>query len=99
MEKFKGTQGPWVLDKDNEVTSNGFREWTSVRNQSYEDVCALYWHERSEINANLIAAAPDLLEALQDVLYEISTTREVHDGTIRQADAAISRALGKNDGG
>lgn len=81
MSEFKGTKGEWKREGTIIfVHGGGF----DVRNMP-----------DAEENAKLISAAPDLLEALQEVLYELSTAREVHDGTIRQADAAIAKALGK----
>lgn len=81
MREFKGSKGPW------EVVGAGFN------NQGTYYTLNIDWI--SKYNADLISAAPDLLEALQEVLYELSTAREVHDGTIRQADEAIAKALGK----
>lgn len=60
MNEFKGTPGPWV-----EI--NG-----SVYAKS-EGVCAMLGSTSRSIpkaNAALIAAAPDLLEALQRTLYQ-----------------------------
>lgn len=62
-----------------------------LRNFDTSEVIQWMISYHQEVNA-------ELLEALQDVLYELSITREVHDGTIRQDDSAIARALGKNDG-
>jgi hypothetical protein len=50
----------------------------------------------SEYNARLIAAAPDLLEALQDLLHQAEQSKEPW-WDYEQARAAISKALG-NDG-
>lgn len=81
MKEFKGTKGQWNREGTVIfVPGGGF----DVR-----------YMPDAEENAKLIAAAPDLLEALQEVLYELSTAREVHDGTIRQAEAAIAKALGE----
>ena len=90
MKEFKGTKGPWygkdvvICNQDYARLQLGFLNTSSEERRSV-----------GMANALLIAAAPDLLEALQEVLYELSTAREVHDGTIRQADAAIAKALGE----
>lgn len=86
MSEFKGTKWPWkVLNEDDFI----------VVHENDESVTFVAACVDDEHDAQLIAAAPDLLEALQEVLYELSTAREVHDGTIRQADAAIAKALGE----
>ena len=59
-----------------------------------------YDNEETDANTNLIAAAPDLLEALEDIL----SVAEIHvmmspdvplDGPIGKARAAIAKARGK----
>lgn len=94
MKEFKGTPGIWQVNGLDVETEDYYvcnvADYLLDERFDFSDAKLI-----SESNANLIAAAPDLLAALQDVLYELSTTREVHDGTIRQADAAIARALGE----
>jgi len=51
MEKFKGTQGDWVIN----ATENG---WYRIENSP------LVPNDESRANRKLIAASPDLLEAL-----------------------------------
>jgi len=98
MKEFKGTKGPWeCVDMDDDSIS----EISATMVICGDVVLAVVGPTadsslpEDEHNAKLIAAAPELLEALQEVLYELSTAREVHDGTIRQADAAIAKALGE----
>jgi len=50
------TPGPWTISEDG----------TDVNNVEGAGVCAIYADESSEANARLIAASPDLLEALTD---------------------------------
>ncbi len=47
-----------------------------------------------EANARLIAAAPELLEALQDM---VSDRNELSEATVRFAKAAIAKATGEED--
>lgn len=84
MKEFKGTPGSWVVDGDYDVTT--------------EDGTVVAWaakgiFEPDEItaNAHLIAAAPDLLEALQNI---VKTLDEAGcEAATVEAKAAISKAL------
>lgn len=85
MSEFKGTPGPWVVHDGNVRTENPGR-----------CVARLDWAVRDHIddeNARLIAAAPDLLEALiaAENLFHHTFAAE---GTIhKQIRAAIAKAL------
>lgn len=103
MKEFKGTPGSWVVDEDYDVTT--------------EDGTVVSWgaegiFEPDEIiaNAHLIAAAPDLLEALQQMVERIeyyASLKETgqpniedwaytyNSGDMDDARAAISKALGE----
>lgn len=98
MKEFKGTKGPWrVSEKRGDMIDirHGDNSIGAMSLNLARVTARQCWASEAEANAKLIAASPDLLEALQEVLYELSTAREVHDGTIRQADAAIAKALGE----
>lgn len=62
------------------------------------DVCRVDWHSfykpdhRAEANARLIAAAPDLLEALQAILHTYDDGGVPLNKAFRMANAAIARA-------
>ena len=69
-------------------------------------VCTLGWNSTTpewEANARLIAAAPDLLEALQSAQESIATFIGVHGypsdsgarDVLREVEAAIARATGE----
>lgn len=49
----------------------------------------------SQANARLIAAAPELLDALEEVMDEISGRIELEAGTRFRVRAAIRKALGE----
>lgn len=96
MREFKGTPGPWRLDKYGNVVhgqADGFGINKSVRVSGV----AIPGQTTAEYEANtrLLAAAPELLEALRGLiaLYE-------HDEGCRQiqeykrAKAAMAKALG-----
>lgn len=76
--EFKGTKGNWRIYND-------FKVGTGVKN-----ICEIYNNtsNESKANAKLIAAAPDLLEALQ----KIASNSNDH-AMIRIAIKAIQKAL------
>lgn len=93
MKEFKGTKGEWVIQQDSQYpTLHGI--WSKGPNTYIARTC---FAPSSEANAKLIAAAPDLLEALQTVL---EGDRDPSQFTILSAydrgviEAAIKKALG-----
>ena len=101
MEGFKGTPGPWTADK----TSRAVGPISRDDDQSYGILIPVAWVEFDtevevqESNQNLIAAAPELLEALQRItpMYE-ALLRDCgleHKEMIATAHAAINKALGE----
>ncbi|HEY9453453.1 MAG TPA: hypothetical protein VIR82_12320 [Bradyrhizobium sp.] len=62
QQQAKHTQGPWDFQEEYGDTGQRF---TAVRDGRYETVCIIDGHE-NEADARLIAAAPDLLEALKE---------------------------------
>jgi len=91
----KHTPGPWETDKV-AVRSGGpngrqicLCEIT-VRGRPYDET-----YDEAIANARLIAAAPDLLEALKEwVGYVPSSTDEIEQARIDRAIAAIAKAEG-----
>lgn len=104
MSEFKGTPGPWVASKSDRSIGPVIRD----DDHSYGMILPVAWVEfdgkpgHHQSNANLIAAAPELLEALQDVLSELegilldeySTEPEDNEYCVK-ARAAIKKALGQ----
>ncbi|WP_374255823.1 hypothetical protein [Yokenella regensburgei] len=101
MKEFKGTPGPWVMDDygnvlhETEAGSVGKLRVSGVRlpNRVTEEYAA---------NTKLIAAAPDLLEALQNMIgaFDNPIVRrklpsDFNSEAIQSARAAISKALGE----
>lgn len=94
MKEFKGTPGPWKVkeiddDEISEMSSTmvvaGSLVLACIGPTSYTDL------KTDNANANLIAAAPDLLEALQAVVRVADRQTDEFD----MARAAISKALGE----
>jgi hypothetical protein len=52
--------------------------------------------ETAEANAQLIAAAPELLEALTYILSEYDAPNTLNDTTFRTARKAIAKAIGES---
>lgn len=104
MSEFKGTPGPWSADK----TSRAVGPISRDDDQSYGMLIPVAWVEfdtEVEIqasNQNLIAAAPELLEALKELIsgYEDREQSGMFDmlvcgDLIEKANAAINKALGE----
>lgn len=107
MTQFKGTPGPWKCLREEvnkhyiRISSTKLGERFAVANvliPLYDDV-----HEReakeTRANAKLIAAAPELLEALQLAEKAMVEGRNVTYpewyGVINKARAAINKATGE----
>ena len=62
MNKYKHTLGPWELAESNSSIP--------VKGSNGKTVCNVRFRENDLYDARLIAAAPDLLEALEMVLNQ-----------------------------
>ncbi|MBT2007044.1 hypothetical protein KKZ39_17275 [Enterobacter hormaechei subsp. xiangfangensis] len=99
--EFKGTKGEWDWEENSasqvdgstciEVHSGGGPQIAYL--QSFVGWGADYERNAAIANAKLIAAAPDLLEALQDALHAYDKHGEHPEWDF--ARAAISKALGE----
>lgn len=93
MSEFKGTPGPWVID------ANNVGSLWNVDDLKGESIALSHqvandkdWSKRNA-NTALIAAAPELLEALQDALHAYDKHGEHSEWDF--ARAAIAKALGQ----
>lgn len=98
MDKFKGTPAPWVnvggwvdAEKRSDDLSGIICSISAVAARNPEEI--------NNANANLIAAAPELLEALQHVLSawvdeDMADMTDAEEESLIKARAAISKALG-----
>lgn len=109
------TPGPWFVDPDNwgDIQASG----TEIGVAFYEANVGREWvikgpitidEETCRANARLIAAAPDLLEALSELLAEAEDIfvcmadatgidRHRHPESFKKATAAIAKATGGNN--
>lgn len=99
MQKFKGTPGPWeskTIHGDLKVIQKGSYEKLAPGMVSYRCVTEL----ENKHDAKLIAAATELLEALQDFMANASGETESCGHSFEcvcrfdKAKAAIAKALG-----
>lgn len=97
MKEFKGTPGPWSIGYYGDGDGIFIAGTYGGPDPTY--ICSVrpdLRSSQSESNANLIAAAPDLLEALQLIIsYHDDGNCELHSEDVAMARAAISKALGE----
>lgn len=103
MKEFKGTPGPWRFDEQTTLSGGPVfyiaQDDNAKYTPNYSDVsqtCSGELKHIQKANAQLIAAAPDLLEALQSII-ELQTRGYVvlGDKYTGMVSAAISKALGE----
>jgi hypothetical protein len=120
MSGFKGTPGPWAVSyADNPNHGSSWGGYWQIDDQYDAVACnqscfaGINKPDVSEANARLLAAAPDLLEALQELYHaycsetgfaaavrmESGKAYPWEPGDIAEAKAlaAISRALGEGE--
>ncbi|HHB9079497.1 TPA: hypothetical protein ACN7S2_005293 [Klebsiella pneumoniae] len=98
MNEFKGTPGSW------EVEDNGyFYDINAVRGTVGNVCSSASWFDNDEhrgpvamANAQLIAAAPELLEALQNMVEAYQYEASIDNPALLSARAAIAKALGES---
>lgn len=95
MKDFKGTKGEWHYDKYEQIIK-------SRQHLRTEYICEMLdCDDDSEIapNAQLIAAAPELLQKLQQLTYIIRQRGFAGNFSeyLKSSDTIINKALGKED--
>jgi hypothetical protein len=87
--KTQHTPGPWVADGYNVKQPRGRYIAYTGPSHTPEDIYPKSCAMEDKANANLIAAAPDLLAALEELLYGHTDKAEC------MASAAIAKAKGE----
>ena len=90
MKSFKGTKGDWKIVHFNSSLTGG----KSIEIQHGEDGECITDHVYEIEDAKLIAAALDLLEALQNVLKWSAHFPDAMNEDLIKANSAIEKALG-----
>lgn len=108
MTSTKHTPGPWFYDGDGfdsladaDCGTDGYEVFTKDEHGDVnQPVCSLADtcdENETEANANLIAASPDLLQALEKLLAQCEKIEEARCQSFYDCDearAAIAKALG-----
>ncbi|WP_144140597.1 hypothetical protein [Providencia rettgeri] len=103
--EFKGTPAPWLTDRNN-CHSGRIATVHGCENNDWVEIWSTNWPESEsvqEANAHLIAAAPELLESLRELVsamerYEIDVDESApvkHKEMMNKANSAIAKALGQ----
>lgn len=93
------TPGPWVVESDTRKPTHSIQtSRTAALKKKAGFALPLAWvsrhHDESAANARLIAAAPDLLKALERVAEHLSVIYGQNDGLVLTCFAAIAKARG-----
>ena len=95
----KHTPGPWITEQSSRTDIYIISQSVEARNKWVATACNHEFHpteeenRRNQYNARLIAAAPDLLEALKDAVEIIEGTGL--DASVQRA--AIAKATGEDE--
>jgi Sec7-like guanine-nucleotide exchange factor len=90
--EFKGTKGDWATG----LFPNLNHPHRTVLTEEGIEICTIHLdNEEIRANAKLIAAAPELLDALQNYMRQLNNPalREFKEGTVEKMEKAINKAL------
>lgn len=91
MNEFKGTPGPWEVEPN-----PGKGSWVGDSKGNWSALSCGRSNDEGEANAHLIAAAPDMLEALQEAIKELEFHNWHNTSTGFKIQQAINKALNIN---
>lgn len=87
----KHTAGPWHVVPTPESSNQRFKVFAEI-----VSVALVYYDKNDEANANLIAAAPELLDAAEDALQMLNAhLPELKGYVVPKLIAAIAKATGE----
>jgi hypothetical protein len=97
MNKTKFTPGPWIKRGKGTIETSGGAEVASVMDGQMLDRVD---HETQEANAHLIAAAPELYEALEELHAQqngppLEKYKTRWEKAMRKTEAALAKARGE----
>lgn len=94
---MKHTPGPWRISKwDQQNVADGFT--TVICDSRGHGICKFltYGHDKKvKVNANLIATAPDLLEACKEFVRKVECGEARSRRSYAQMKAAINKVEGR----
>lgn len=99
MTQAKHTPGPWIIE---DITDDG-QSVISAASKNWIDFARVWvvtdesTDKEGEANARLIAAAPELLEALKDVMSAVELGWIPDGESMFNARAAIAKATGASN--
>jgi hypothetical protein len=88
----KHTPGPWSVDDPHQIWAESAGEYVAITRVEDWDTIP---REQAEANARLIAAAPELLEALKAMLTNWEEAPAYGSDAAAKARAAIAKATGE----
>jgi hypothetical protein len=97
MGQAKHTPGPWHLQSQESYDGRATYHYLRVFDDNLNAICSEEYGARNDggrANMHLIAAAPDLLEALEDVIGSLNNRLINMDAAQEKAQAAIAKAKG-----
>ena len=103
QQQFKGTKGQW----HRAIKRGGAERLVGVTGNNFQPLCEILYsggygmtEEEIEANANLVSAAPDLLNALIEVanLLEENEPNWYLRKHYNRITSALNKALGNNSG-
>jgi len=109
MKDFGGTKGPWEACCTSEgkkshyvFAGSGYATVCAMNSNdpddetgNYESMCETVTVRERQANAKLIQSAPDMLEALTDLLNTYDEKGQLLDFNVDKARKAVKRALGE----
>lgn len=93
MDRFEGTRGPWKVRSSTIGSVGTENKLVHICMEPIDPYLGMDGEDKA--NMNLIAAAPELLEALQKMVESYQFEASIDNPALLQARAAIAKALGK----